>query len=124
MLKIIVTIEGPDAKKALAELVANAQYDKLDVNFVVKEIDKGSEFTYPAEMARTTRTVKAMGTALTAYGKRLHEPVRYEYSWERGKDRQEDYKRKNNARAKARELALEAAGITKPERAEDDEVKH
>lgn len=35
--KMTVTIEGPDAAKALAELLSNAQYDKLNVSIRVEK---------------------------------------------------------------------------------------
>jgi hypothetical protein len=33
---IIVTIEGKDARKALAELMSNAEYDRLDVRIRIE----------------------------------------------------------------------------------------
>ena len=38
--KLIVTITGPDARKALNELIANAQFDKLNVRITVATQEK------------------------------------------------------------------------------------
>ena len=39
-MRIVVTITGPDAIRALAELRSNIQYDKLNVKLVVDIEDK------------------------------------------------------------------------------------
>jgi len=36
-MRIIVTLDGPDAKQALNELMSNIQYDKLKVRISIKK---------------------------------------------------------------------------------------
>lgn len=44
-LQIKVTIDGPDAKQALTDLLSIIEYDKLNVNLAITEITDGNKIT-------------------------------------------------------------------------------
>jgi hypothetical protein len=82
----------------------------------------------------------ATSTAVTAYGKKLDAPINYEYQWSTYADFAElstakdeltadeqvkvrNTERQNNARQKALQVALDAAGIVKPTIENDDQLR-
>jgi LPS O-antigen subunit length determinant protein (WzzB/FepE family) len=88
----------------------------------------------------TVENKVATSTATTAYGKKLDAPINYEYKWSTyanidelrtAKDELTDEEqvkvrnteRQNNARQKALQAALDAAGIVKPTIENDEQLR-